>query len=207
MSQEVNFDVAKSILKRHETRGLVGMQAIKSFQENAPRDASENRFDEGEEIHIPKDVDNFIVSDTFNGISVGSIACVNGAGKAKLLPLGSLTKNVIEYEQKSDGTFDIHHDKNGQAIMHNADDFSKNGENAVRQEVLSAGNMYDVAKALAGKTLKVARVMGPYNTARWKNTVSADGSSNRTIIGLRPTRINVYEEVKEAAPEATEPKA
>lgn len=202
MSTEINFSEAtKSLLKRHETKtGKVGMNAVEDFDNMRFRDASENRFAEGEEIFIPKDVKNYIVSDVFNGVSIGSIACVNGAGKAKLLPLGSLTKTVPEYEQNADGTFAPRHDKNGQPITHNADDGEESGENQLRQLMLGTGTMTEAVEALAGKTLKVAKVLGPYKTARWSNHKLSDGTNDRVIVGLRPTSVNVYEEVKEAKP-------
>ena len=121
------------------------------------------------------------------------------AGTPKVLYLSSLKKNVIEYEEDGD-QYSIKKDASGNNIPAH---FARVGgdENAaetpLRKAIMQKATVGDIIDYLAGKTLKVSHIMGPYKTSRLKAKTDAMGRRDGyEVVGLRNTSIPVFEEVK-----------
>jgi hypothetical protein len=130
-----------------------------------------------------------------NGNKAPAIAVDLADGSSKVLYISTLKKNVIEYEEDGD-TYAIKKQADGSNVpAHYAGEAT--GGTPLRKEIMSKATVGDIIDALAGRTFRVADIMGPYKTSRLKAKFNAVGERDGyEVVGLRNTSIPVFEEVK-----------
>ena len=197
-------DGIKMLVARHAaTEGCeVGNKALATVKKISNADPSEGVWAEGDEFTIPaaNEIEQAVFVAMVNGNKAPAIAVETKAGTPKVLYLSSLKKNVIEYEEDGD-QYSIKKDASGNNIPAH---FARVGgdENAaetpLRKAIMQKATVGDIIDYLAGKTLKVSHIMGPYKTSRLKAKTDAMGRRDGyEVVGLRNTSIPVFEEVKQ----------
>ena len=195
-------DGIKMLVARHAaTEGCeVGRKALDAVKKISNNDPSEGVWAENDEFKIPaaNEIEQAVFVAMVNGNKAPAIAVETKSGTPKVLYISSLKKNVIEYEEDGD-QFVIKKDASGVNIpAHiarvNGDENAD--ETPLRKAVMQKATVGDIIDYLAGKTLKVTKIMGPYKTSRLKakynNLGQRDGYE---VIGLRNTSIPVFEVV------------
>lgn len=194
MAQTSVSDGIKMLVARHAaTEGCkVGTQAIGEIKKISNVDPSEGIWNVGDQFTIPSKelLDQAVFVSMVNGNKAPAIAVETTTGTPKALYFSTLKKNVIEYEEDGD-QYVIKKQADGSNVpAHYAD-------TPLRKEIMSKATVGDIAEALAGRTFKVASIMGPYKTSRLKAKFNALGQRDGyEVVGLRNTSIPVFEEVK-----------
>jgi hypothetical protein len=203
MAQTTISDGIKMLVARHAaTEGCeVGTKAIATVKKISNADPSEGVWNKGDEFTVPSKelIDQAVFVAMVNGNKAPAIAVDLKNGTSKVLYISSLKKNVIEYEEDGD-QYQIKKDAAGNNIPAH---FARVGgdENAaetpLRKEIMNKATIGDIIDCLAGRTFKVADIMGPYKTSRLKAKTNALGQRDGyEVVGLRNTTIPVFEEVK-----------
>ena len=181
------------LVKRHAAVAgtEVGTAAINSMKKLTNADPSEGVWNPGDQFTVPPadliDQAAFVAAINGNKAPAVAVHCENG--QDKVLYLSTLKKNVVEYEETEDG-YVTKKNADGTTVTHYAD-------TPLRKEVMGKATVGDILMGLAGRTFKVASVMGPYKTSRLKATYNAAGQRDGyEVVGLRNTSIPVFEEVK-----------
>lgn len=181
------------LVKRHAAviGTEVGTAAINSMKKLTNADPSEGVWNPGDQFTVPPadliDQAAFVAAINGNKAPAVAVHCENG--QDKVLYLSTLKKNVVEYEETEDG-YVTKKNADGTTVTHAAD-------TPLRKEIMSKATVGDILMGLAGRTFKVASVMGPYKTSRLKATYNAAGQRDGyEVVGLRNTSIPVFEEVK-----------
>ena len=202
MAQSTITDGIKMLVARHAAAGAeIGEKAFLAVKKISNADPSEGVWAVGDEFTVPAadEIKQALFVAMVNGNQAPAIAVETKSGTPKVLYLSSLKKNVIEYEEDGD-QYQIRKDASGNNIPAH---FARVGgdENAaetpLRKAVMQKATVGDIVDFLAGKTLKVSHIMGPYKTSRLKaKTNPATGQRDGyEVVGLRNTSIPVFEEV------------
>lgn len=203
MAQTTITDGIKMLVARHAaTEGCeVGSKALAAVKKISNADPSEGVWAEGDQFTIPaaNEIEQAVFVAMVNGNKAPAIAVETTTGTPKVLYISSLKKNVIEYEEdgdqyvikkQADGT-------NVPAHFARVDGAEDGAETPLRKAVMQQATVGDIITFLAGKTLKVSKIMGPYKTSRLKAKTDALGRRDGyEVVGLRNTSIPVFEEVK-----------
>ena len=189
---KVSDGVAMLVARHAATEGCkVGTSALTDVKKISNADPSEGIWNKNDQFTVPgKDqLDQAVFVAMVNGNKAPAIAVDLADGSAKVLYISTLKKNVIEYEEDGD-TFAIKKDAAGNNIPpHFAD-------TPLRKEIMSKATVGDIIDCIAGRTFKVADIMGPYKTSRLKAKFNAVGERDGyEVVGLRNTSIPVFEEV------------
>ena len=193
MAQSTITDGIKMLVARHAaTEGCeVGSVALATVKKISNADPSEGIWAKGDEFTIPaaNEIEKAIFVSMVNGNKAPAIAVETKNGTPKVLYLSTLKKNVIEYEEDGD-QYSIKKDAQGNNVpAHFAD-------TPLRKAVMQQATVGDIVNYLAGKTLRVSDIMGPYKTSRLKAKFNALGQRDGyEVVGLRNTSIPVFEEV------------
>jgi hypothetical protein len=186
------------LVKRHAAVAgtEVGTAAINSMKKLTNADPSEGVWNPGDQFTVPPadliDQAAFVAAINGNKAPAVAVHCENG--QDKVLYLSTLKKNVVVYEETEDG-YVTKKKADGTAETHFAGE--ETGGSPLRKEIMSKATVGDILMGLAGRTFKVASVMGPYKTSRLKATYNAAGQRDGyEVVGLRNTSIPVFEEVK-----------
>jgi hypothetical protein len=199
MAQTTISDGIKMLVARHAaTEGCeVGTKALATVKKISNADPSEGVWAKGDEFTVPGKelIDQAVFVAMVNGNKAPAIAVDLKNGSSKVLYISSLKKNVIEYEEDGD-QFVIKKDTAGNNIpAHFAGE--EVGGTPLRKEIMNKATIGDIIDCLAGRTFKVADIMGPYKTSRLKAKTNAAGQRDGyEVVGLRNTTIPVFEEVK-----------
>lgn len=199
MAQTSVSDGIKMLVARHAaTEGCkVGTQAIGEVKKISNADPSEGIWNQGDEFTVPAKelLDQAVFVAMVNGNKAPAIAVDLKSGGAKVLYISSLKKNVIEYEEDGD-QYVIKKQADGTNVpAHYAGEAT--GGTPLRKEIMSKATVGDIIDSLAGRTFRVASIMGPYKTSRLKAKFNALGQRDGyEVVGLRNTSIPVFEEVK-----------
>jgi len=197
MAQTTITDGIKMLVARHAaTEGCeVGKEALASVKKISNADPSEGVWNKGDKFTVPaaKEIEQAVFVAMVNGNKAPAIAVETNNGP-KVLYISSLKKNVIEYEEDGD-QYVIKKDASGNNVpAHYAGD--ENGGTALRKAIMQKATVGDIIDFLAGKTIEVTSVMGPYKTSRLKAKTDALGRRDGyEVVGLRNTSIPVFEEV------------
>lgn len=193
MAQTTITDGIKMLVARHAaTEGCeVGTKALATVKKISNADPSEGVWNPGDEFTIPaaNEIEQAVFVAMVNGNKAPAIAVETKNGTPKVLYLSSLKKNVIEYEEDGD-QYSIKKDAQGNNVpAHFAD-------TSFRKAIMQKATVGDIIDYLAGKTLKVTSIMGPYKTSRLKAKFNSLGQRDGyEVVGLRNTSIPVFEEV------------
>lgn len=203
MAQSTITDGIKMLVARHAaTEGCeVGSKAIATVKKISNADPSEGVWAVGDEFTVPaaNEIEQAVFVAMVNGNKAPAIAVETKSGTPKVLYLSSLKKNVIEYEEDGD-QYQIKKDAQGNNIPAH---FARVGgdedaaETPLRKAVMQKATVGDIIDYLAGKTLKVSHIMGPYKTSRLRaktNPITGQRDGYE-VVGLRNTSIPVFEEV------------
>lgn len=198
MAQTTISDGIKMLVARHSAAGAeVGSKAIAAVKKISNADPSEGVWNKGDEFTVPSKelIDQAVFVAMVNGNKAPAIAVDLKNGTSKVLYISSLKKNVIEYEEDGD-QYQIKKDAAGNNIpAHFAGE--EVGGTPLRKEIMNKATIGDIIDCLAGRTFKVADIMGPYKTSRLKAKTNALGQRDGyEVVGLRNTTIPVFEEVK-----------
>jgi hypothetical protein len=194
MAQTTITDGIKMLVARHAaTEGCeVGSKAIAAVKKISNADPSEGVWAENDQFTIPakEEIEQAVFVAMVNGNKAPAIAVETTTGVPKVLYISSLKKNVIEYEEDGD-QFVVKKQADGSNVPpHFAD-------TEFRKEIMKKATVGDIIDFLAGKTLKVTKIMGPFKTSRLKAKTDALGRRDGyEVVGLRNTSIPVFEEVK-----------
>lgn len=194
MAQSTITDGIKMLVARHAaTEGCeVGSKALATVKKISNADPSEGIWAIGDEFTIPasNEIEQAVFVAMVNGNKAPAIAVETKNGTPKVLYLSTLKKNVIEYEEDGD-QYQIKKDASGNNVpAHFAD-------TPLRKAIMQQATIGDIVNYLAGKTLKVSDVLGPYKTSRLKAKFTATGQRDGyEVVGLRNTSIPVFEEVQ-----------
>jgi hypothetical protein len=202
MAQTTITDGIKMLVARHAaTEGCeVGSKAIAAVKKISNADPSEGVWAEGDQFTVPaaNEIEQAIFVAMVNGNKAPAIAVETTAGVPKVLYISSLKKNVIEYEEdgdqyvvkkQADGT-------NVPAHIARVGGAEDGAETPLRKAVMKQATVGNIIDFIAGKTLKVTKIMGPYKTSRLKAKTDALGRRDGyEVVGLRNTTIPVFEEV------------
>ena len=201
MAQSTITDGIKMLVARHAAAGAeIGEKAFLAVKKISNADPSEGVWAVGDEFTIPTadEIKQALFVAMVNGNQAPAIAVETKNGTPKVLYLSSLKKNVIEYEEDGD-QYQIRKDASGVNIPAH---FARVGgdedaaETPLRKAVMQKATVGDIVDFLAGKTLKVSHIMGPYKTSRLKAKFTATGQRDGyEVVGLRNTSIPVFEEV------------
>ena len=200
MAQTTISDGIKMLVARHAaTEGCeVGTKALATVKKISNADPSEGVWNKGDEFTVPSKelIDQAVFVAMVNGNKAPAIAVDLKNGTSKVLYISSLKKNVIEYEEDGD-QYQIKKDAAGNNIpAHFAGE--EVGGTPLRKEIMNKATIGDIIDCLAGRTFKVADIMGPYKTSRLKAKTNALGQRDGyEVVGLRNTTIPVFEEVKQ----------
>lgn len=198
MAQTTITDGIKMLVARHAaTEGCeVGSKALATVKKISNADPSEGVWAEGDQFTIPaaNEIEQAVFVAMVNGNKAPAIAVETTTGTPKVLYISSLKKNVIEYEEDGD-QYAIKKDSTGNNIpAHFAGE--EVGGTPLRKAVMQQATVGDIISFLAGKTLKVSKIMGPYKTSRLRAKTDALGRRDGyEVVGLRNTTIPVFEEV------------
>ena len=193
MAQTTITDGIKMLVERHKAAEgtLVGNAAIAACKKISNADPSEGIWNKGDKFTVPaaSEIEQAVFVAMVNGNKAPAIAVETNNGP-KVLYISSLKKNVIEYEEDGD-QFVIKKQADGSNVpAHFAD-------TEFRKEIMKKATVGDIIDFLAGKTLKVTKIMGPYKTSRLKAKTDALGRRDGyEVVGLRNTSIPVFEEVR-----------
>ena len=193
MAQSTITEGIKMLVARHAaTEGCeVGNKAIAAVKKISNADPSEGVWQPGDEFTIPaaNEIEKAVFVSLVNGNKAPAIAVETKSGTPKVLYISSLKKNVIEYEEDGD-QYVIKKDAAGNNVpAHFAD-------TPLRKAIMQKATVGDIIDYLAGKTLRVKELMGPYKTSRLKAKTDALGRRDGyEVVGLRNTSIPVFEEV------------
>ena len=193
MAQSTITDGIKMLVARHAaTEGCeVGSSALATVKKISNADPSEGIWAKGDEFTIPaaNEIEKAIFVSMVNGNKAPAIAVETKNGTPKVLYLSTLKKNVIEYEEDGD-QYVIKKDAQGNNVpAHFAD-------TPLRKAIMQQATVGDIVNYLAGKTLRVSDIKGPYKTSRLKAKFNALGQRDGyEVVGLRNTSIPVFEEV------------
>lgn len=200
MAQTTISDGIKMLVARHAaTEGCeVGTKALATVKKISNADPSEGVWNKGDEFTVPGKelIDQAVFVAMVNGNKAPAIAVDLKNGTSKVLYISSLKKNVIEYEEDGD-QYQIKKDAAGNNIpAHFAGE--EVGGTPLRKEIMNKATIGDIIDCLAGRTFRVADIMGPYKTSRLKAKTNALGQRDGyEVVGLRNTSIPVFEEVKQ----------
>lgn len=200
MAQTTISDGIKMLVARHAaTEGCeVGTKALATVKKISNADPSEGVWNKGDEFTVPGKelIDQAVFVAMVNGNKAPAIAVDLKNGTSKVLYISSLKKNVIEYEEDGD-QYQIKKDAAGNNIpAHFAGE--EVGGTPLRKEIMNKATIGDIIDCLAGRTFRVADIMGPYKTSRLKAKTNAFGQRDGyEVVGLRNTSIPVFEEVKQ----------
>lgn len=202
MAQTTITDGIKMLVQRHAaTEGCeVGSKAIASVKKISNADPSEGVWQKDDVFTIPKadEIEQAVFVAMVNGNKAPAIAVETKSGTPKVLYISSLKKNVIEYEEDGD-QYVIKKDASGNNVPAHIARVGGNedgDETPLRKAVMQKATVGDIIDFLAGKTLKVSSIMGPYKTSRLKVKTDALGRRDGyEVVGLRNTSIPVFEEV------------
>ena len=186
------------LVARHKAAGAeIGTKAFAAMKKISNVDPSEGIWNEGDEFTVPSKeaLDQACFVGNINGNDAPAIAVDLKSGGSKVLYISSLKKNVVEYEQDDD-EYRVKRNADGSNMpAHYAGE--EVGGTPLRKEVMSKATVGDIAEALAGRTFKVAKIMGPFQTSRLKaEWDEKTGRNTYKVVGLRRTTIPVFEEVK-----------
>ena len=182
------------LVARHAaTKGCeVGAKALELVRGISNADPSEGVWSKGDKFTVPAkdEIEQAVFVALVNGNKAPAIAVETNNGP-KVLYISSLKKNVIEYEEDGD-QYVVKTDASGNNVpAHFAD-------TAFRKQIMQKATVLDIIDFLAGKTIEVTNVMGPYKTSRLKQKFNAVGAPDGyEVVGLRNTSIPVFEEVTE----------
>ena len=193
MAQTTITDGIKMLVARHSAAGAeVGSNAIAAVKKISNADPSEGVWAENDQFTVPakEEIEQAVFVAMVNGNKAPAIAVETTTGVPKVLYISSLKKNVIEYEEDGD-QFVVKKQADGSNVpAHFAD-------TEFRKEIMKKATVGDIIDFLAGKTLKVTKIMGPYKTSRLKAKTDALGRRDGyEVVGLRNTSIPVFEEVR-----------
>lgn len=181
----------ETLVRRHAAAGAaIGSTALNSMKKLTNADPSEGIWAKDDQFEVPAAnlIEQAVFVASINGNSAPAIAVQCSNGMSKVLYLSTLKKNVVEYEETEDG-YQTKKNADGSTITHFAD-------TPLRKEVMSKATVGEIVESLAGRTFRVADVMGPYKTSRLKANYDANGNRSYEVVGLRNTSIPVFEEVK-----------
>ncbi len=192
MAQTNLSNGVEMLVARHAaTEGCqVGVKALSEVKKYSNVDPSDGIWMVGDQFTIPtKDLLDLVVFvAVINGNKVPAIAVETTKGEPKVLYISTLKKTIYEYEEIG-----------GQYVIKRNPDGSNKplfADTPLRREVLSKETVGEIIESLAGRTFKVTRVMGPFQTSRLKIKIDSLGRRDGyEIIGLRKTYIPVFEEV------------
>jgi hypothetical protein len=190
---KVSDGVAMLVARHAATEGCkVGTNALGEVKKISNADPSEGIWAKGDEFTVPAKelLDQAVFVAMVNGNKAPAIAVDLKNGGAKVLYISTLKKNVIEYEEDGD-QYSIKKQADGSNTpAHFAD-------TPLRKEIMGKATVGDIIDCLAGRTFRVADIMGPYKTSRLKAKFNAVGQRDGyEVVGLRNTSIPVFEEVK-----------
>lgn len=192
MAQSTITDGIKMLVARHAaTEGCeVGSKAIASVKKISNADPSEGVWNKGDKFTVPAadEIEQAVFVAMVNGNKAPAIAVETNNGP-KVLYISSLKKNVIEYEEDGD-QYQVKKQADGSNVpAHFAD-------TAFRKQIMQQATVGDIINFIAGKTLEVTSIMGPYKTSRLKAKTNTLGQRDGyEVVGLRNTSIPVFEEV------------
>ena len=192
MAQSTITDGIKMLVARHAaTEGCeVGSKAIAAVKKISNADPSEGVWNKGDKFTVPAkdEIEQAVFVAMVNGNKAPAIAVETNNGP-KVLYISTLKKNVIEYEEDGD-QFQVKKQADGSNVpAHFAD-------TAFRKQIMQKATVGDIIDFIAGKTLEVTDIMGPYKTSRLKAKTDALGRRDGyEVVGLRNTSIPVFEEV------------
>lgn len=192
MAQTSITDGIKMLVARHAaTEGCeVGSKAIAAVKKISNADPSEGVWNKGDKFTVPaaSEIEQAVFVAMVNGNKAPAVAVETNNGP-KVLYISTLKKNVIEYEEDGD-QYVIKKD----AVGNNIPPHFAGTE--FRKQVMQQATVGDIINFIAGKTLEVTDVMGPYKTSRLKAKTDALGRRDGyEVVGLRNTSIPVFEEV------------
>ena len=193
MAQSTITDGIKMLVARHAaTEGCeVGSKAIAAVKKISNADPSEGVWNKGDKFTVPAkdEIEQAVFVAMVNGNKAPAIAVETNNGP-KVLYISTLKKNVIEYEEDGD-QFQVKKQADGSNVpAHFAD-------TAFRKQIMQKATVGDIIDFIAGKTLEVTDIMGPYKTSRLKAKTDALGRRDGyEVVGLRNTSIPVFEEVQ-----------
>ena len=195
---KVSDGVAMLVARHAATDGCkVGMNAINEVKKITNADPSEGIWNKDDQFTVPGKelLEQAVFVAMVNGNKAPAIAVDLADGSSKVLYISTLKKNVIEYEEDGD-TYAIKKQADGSNTpAHYAGEAT--GGTPLRKEIMSKATVGDIIDALAGRTFRVADIMGPYKTSRLKAKFNAVGERDGyEVVGLRNTSIPVFEEVK-----------
>lgn len=191
MAQSTITDGIKMLVARHAaTEGCeVGSKAIAAVKKISNADPSEGVWNKGDKFTVPAkdEIEQAVFVAMVNGNKAPAIAVETNNGP-KVLYISTLKKNVIEYEEDGD-QFQVKKQADGSNVpAHFAD-------TAFRKQIMQKATVGDIIDFIAGKTLEVTDIMGPYKTSRLKAKTDALGRRDGyEVVGLRNTSIPVFEE-------------
>lgn len=202
MAQSTITDGIKMLVARHAaTEGCeVGSVALATVKKISNADPSEGIWAKGDEFTVPaaNEIEKAIFVAMVNGNKAPAIAVETKSGTPKVLYLSTLKKNVIEYEEDGD-QYQIKKDSVGNNIpahIARVGGDENAAETPLRKAIMQQATVGDIVNYLAGKTLRVSDIMGPYKTSRLKAKFNALGQRDGyEVVGLRNTSIPVFEEV------------
>jgi hypothetical protein len=202
MAQSTITDGIKMLVARHAaTEGCeVGSSALATVKKISNADPSEGIWAKGDEFTIPaaNEIEKAIFVSMVNGNKAPAIAVETKSGTPKVLYLSTLKKNVIEYEEDGD-QYQVKKDAAGNNVpahIARVGGDENGAETPLRKAIMQKATVGDIVDYLAGKTLKVSSIMGPYKTSRLKAKFNALGQRDGyEVVGLRNTSIPVFEEV------------
>ena len=193
MAKSQISDGIKMLVQRHAAVAgtQVGLGAINEMKKLTNADPSEGVWAVGDEFTVPAAdaINEAAFVAMVNGNKAPAIAVDCKSGQSKVLYISTLKKNVVEYEETEDG-YATKKNADGTTITHTA-------ETPLRKEIMGKATVGDIVESLAGRTFRVASIMGPYKTSRLKAIYGANGQrEGYEVVGLRNTSIPVFEEVK-----------
>lgn len=198
---KVSDGIAMLVARHAAADAAVGEKAIAAVKKISNADPSEGIWNKGDEFTIPGKelIGQAVFVAKVNGNDAPAIAVDIKGGGAKVLYISSLKKNVIEYEEDGDQfvTKKLPDGTNMPAHIARVGGKEDGEETPLRKEVMSKATVGDIIDAIAGRTFRVAELMGPYKTSRLKAKFNAVGQRDGyEVVGLRNTSIPVFEEVK-----------
>lgn len=181
------------LVARHKAAGAeIGSNAFTAMKKISNVDPSEGVWQKDDVFTVPAKelLNQACFVGKVNGNDAPAIAVDLKSGGSKVLYISSLKKNVVLYEEDGD-EFRVKRNPDGSNMP------AKFADTDIRKEVMSKATVGDIAECLAGRTFRVADILGPYQTSRLKaEWDEKTGQRTYKVVGLRNTTIPVFEEVK-----------